>query len=87
MSVGHGPAEPQWAPDMRRDDRDITAADKADAKRRIQGQVGNPDESPDEMSASGSGSGDDRQQQRGAGQQGGAGGGSVKVPPVASFAG
>ena len=39
MSIGHAPGEPQWAPDMRKDDGQITEADKAEAKRRIQGQV------------------------------------------------
>jgi phosphatidylserine decarboxylase len=39
MSVGHAPSEPQWTPDMRKDEDQITAADKAEARRRIQGQV------------------------------------------------
>jgi phosphatidylserine decarboxylase len=50
MSVGHAPGEPMWTPDMRKDDAHITDADKAEAKRRIQGQVA--EESPDD-SASG----------------------------------
>ncbi|KAL2166599.1 hypothetical protein VTG60DRAFT_2468 [Thermothelomyces hinnuleus] len=50
MSVGHAPGEPMWTPDMRKDENQITDADKAEAKRRIQGQVA--EESPDD-SASG----------------------------------
>ncbi|KAF5011398.1 hypothetical protein FDECE_2461 [Fusarium decemcellulare] len=52
MSIGHTPAEPQWTPDMRKDEENITEADKRDAKRRIQGNVA-LQESPD-------GSGDDK---------------------------
>lgn len=37
MSVGHSPDEPQWTPDMRKDDKDITEQDKREAKSRIQG--------------------------------------------------
>ncbi|KAL2129967.1 hypothetical protein VTI74DRAFT_7056 [Chaetomium olivicolor] len=78
MSVGHAPSEPQWTPDMRKDDTQITEADKADAKRRIQGQVA--EESPDD-STSGSMSGLEA-------EGGGEGEGvSLKVPPVASMAG
>lgn len=51
MSVGHAPGEPQWAPDMRRGEDQITEADKLDARRRIQGQVA--EESPDDSGASG----------------------------------
>lgn len=39
MSIGHSPGEPQWTPDMRKDDNQITEADKKDAKRRIQGNI------------------------------------------------
>jgi phosphatidylserine decarboxylase len=39
MSVGHSPSEPQWAPDMRKNEKDVTQADKEQAKRRIQGSV------------------------------------------------
>lgn len=46
MSVGHVPDEPQWIPDMPKDEGDITAEDKAEAKRRIQGQVA--EESPED---------------------------------------
>lgn len=77
MSVGHAPDEPQWTPDMRKGDDEITEADKAEAKRRIQGQVA--EESPDEGGGSSSG------------QEGGGEdippAGSVKVPPLASMAG
>ena len=37
MSVGHTPSEPQWTPDMRKDEKDLTEADKIDAHRRIRG--------------------------------------------------
>ncbi|KAH6899764.1 phosphatidylserine decarboxylase-domain-containing protein [Thelonectria olida] len=52
MSIGHSPDEPQWTPDMRKQDQDVTDAEKRDAKRRIQGNVALQD-SPD-------GSGDDQ---------------------------
>ncbi|KAM5356991.1 hypothetical protein ACJZ2D_016725 [Fusarium nematophilum] len=52
MSIGHSPMEPQWTPDMRKDEENITEAEKRDAKRRIQGNVA-LQESPD-------GSGDDK---------------------------
>lgn len=39
MSVGHSPSEPQWAPDMRASDENITEEQKKDAKRRIQGSL------------------------------------------------
>lgn len=51
MSIGHSPDEPQWTPDMRKQDQDVTDAEKRDAKRRIQGNVALQD-SPE-------GSGDD----------------------------
>ncbi|KAK4104102.1 hypothetical protein N658DRAFT_242298 [Parathielavia hyrcaniae] len=72
MSVGHAPGEPQWTPDMRKDEDQITEADKAEAKRRIQGQVA--EESPDDTS--------------GSGPDGEEAASSVRVPPVvASMAG
>ncbi|KAF3760944.1 hypothetical protein M406DRAFT_268734 [Cryphonectria parasitica EP155] len=37
MSVGHSPSHPKYAPDQRKDAKDITQQEKADAKRRIQG--------------------------------------------------
>ncbi|OLN81166.1 Phosphatidylserine decarboxylase proenzyme 3-like protein 2 [Colletotrichum chlorophyti] len=39
MSVGHAPDQPQWAPDMRKDAKDVTEAEKKDAKRRIGGSL------------------------------------------------
>ncbi|PKS07518.1 hypothetical protein jhhlp_006122 [Lomentospora prolificans] len=43
MSIGHSPAEPQWKPDMRKDEKDVTEEEKAEAKRRIQGSVSAPE--------------------------------------------
>ncbi|KJZ78705.1 hypothetical protein HIM_02096 [Hirsutella minnesotensis 3608] len=40
MSIGHSPGEPQWTPDMRKNEEEITEAEKKEAKRRIQGNVG-----------------------------------------------
>ncbi|OAA34061.1 Phosphatidylserine decarboxylase [Metarhizium rileyi] len=37
MSIGHSPDVPQYTPDMRKSEGDITEAEKKDAKRRIQG--------------------------------------------------
>lgn len=37
MSVGHSPSHPQYAPDQRKDDKDITEQEKVEAKRRIMG--------------------------------------------------
>ncbi|PFH57603.1 hypothetical protein XA68_14796 [Ophiocordyceps unilateralis] len=45
MSIGHSPDEPQWTPDMRKNDKDITEAEKREAKRRIQGNFGTMQES------------------------------------------
>jgi len=58
MSVGHAPNQPLWAPDMRKDDDQITEADKRDATRRIQGADGaeySPDDSggDDQLASSG----------------------------------
>ena len=54
MSVGHAPGEPQYTPDMRKDEDQITEADKAEAKRRIQGQVAESGgESPDDSGSAG----------------------------------
>lgn len=39
MSIGHSPEQSQWTPDMRKDEQEITEADKKEAKRRIQGNV------------------------------------------------
>ncbi|KAI3391382.1 hypothetical protein diail_7468 [Diaporthe ilicicola] len=60
MSVGHSPNESQWAPDMRKDEKDITEQDKAEAKRRIQGNYhleDDSDESPPASRIAGRGSG------------------------------
>ncbi|KAG5957728.1 hypothetical protein E4U58_005698 [Claviceps cyperi] len=40
MSIGHSPDIGQWTPDMRKSEDKITEADKQDAKRRIQGNLG-----------------------------------------------
>ncbi|KAK3946007.1 phosphatidylserine decarboxylase-domain-containing protein [Diplogelasinospora grovesii] len=48
MSVGHSPSEPQWTPDMRKDADQVTEAEKQDAKRRIQGQVNEESQSPED---------------------------------------
>ncbi|KAF9882387.1 phosphatidylserine decarboxylase [Colletotrichum karsti] len=54
MSVGHSPDAPQWAPDMRKDDKDITEAEKKEAKRRIGGSLtGEESSSGDETSGHG----------------------------------
>lgn len=37
MSVGHSPSHQQYTPDQRKDAKDITEHEMADAKRRIQG--------------------------------------------------
>jgi len=42
MSIGHSPDEAEFAPDMRKDAKDVTAADKKEAKRRIQGSFAGP---------------------------------------------
>jgi phosphatidylserine decarboxylase len=81
MSVGHAPGEPMWTPDMRKDDDQITAADKAEAKRRIQGQVA--EESPDDSGSAGSGPDIEAEVEADAE----AGGRTVHVPPMASLAG
>ncbi|ROW07599.1 hypothetical protein VPNG_06786 [Cytospora leucostoma] len=53
MSVGHSPTEPQWTPDMRKDDKDITEQDKREAKSRIEGGYEEgPDSSDDSPPAS-----------------------------------
>ncbi|KAI1136181.1 phosphatidylserine decarboxylase-domain-containing protein [Hypoxylon sp. FL0543] len=44
MSVGHSPQVPQFAPDMRKDEKDVTEEEKAEAHRRIRGGVETPDE-------------------------------------------
>ncbi|KAK2758951.1 hypothetical protein FQN54_003049 [Arachnomyces sp. PD_36] len=39
MSIGHHPEESQYAPDMRKDEENITQAEKQEAKRRIEGSA------------------------------------------------
>lgn len=56
MSIGHSPSQSQWTPDMRKDEQDVTEADKREAKRRIQGNV-SAEDSPE-------GSGDDKPRRR-----------------------
>lgn len=46
MSVGHSPDEAQWTPDMRKNEQDITEAEKKEAMRRIQGSVAVEESSP-----------------------------------------
>ncbi|KAL7944667.1 putative phosphatidylserine decarboxylase [Trichoderma barbatum] len=46
MSIGHSPNQLQWTPDMRKNEQDITEADKKEAKRRIQGSAALEEESP-----------------------------------------
>jgi phosphatidylserine decarboxylase len=60
MSVGHSPSEAQWAPDMRKDEKDITEQERWEAKRRIQGNYNledDSDESPPASQIAGQGSG------------------------------
>ncbi|KAM4066003.1 phosphatidylserine decarboxylase [Hirsutella rhossiliensis] len=47
MSIGHSPDQAQWTPDMRKNDEDVTEAEKKEAKRRIQGNVGMQESSGD----------------------------------------
>jgi phosphatidylserine decarboxylase len=44
MSIGHSPNEPQWTPDMKKADQDISEKERADAKRRIEGSLAPPPE-------------------------------------------
>jgi phosphatidylserine decarboxylase len=37
MSIGHSPDVPQYTPDMRKSEDEITEAEKKEATRRIQG--------------------------------------------------
>ncbi|KYK56916.1 Phosphatidylserine decarboxylase [Drechmeria coniospora] len=52
MSIGHSPNEPQWTPDMRKSEEDITKAEKQEAKRRIQGNFSMDSSSPGDSSGS-----------------------------------
>lgn len=51
MSIGHSPEEHQWTPDMRKDAKDVTEAEKKDAKRRIQGSAMDESSSGDDSPA------------------------------------
>ena len=54
MSIGHSPDEPQYTPDMRKNDKEITEEEKRAAKRRIQGSVitsDSPDDSGEDENA------------------------------------
>jgi len=44
MSIGHHPQQPQYTPDMRKDDADISESERAEAKRRIEGSLAPPRE-------------------------------------------
>ena len=39
MSIGHHPSQPQYTPDMRKKEEDITESEIEDAKRRIEGST------------------------------------------------
>lgn len=39
MSIGHHPQQVQHTPDMRKKDGDVSEADRAEAKRRIEGSL------------------------------------------------
>lgn len=42
MSIGHHPSQPQYTPDMRKKEDDITESEIEDAKRRIEGSSAQP---------------------------------------------
>ncbi|PGH18364.1 phosphatidylserine decarboxylase [Helicocarpus griseus UAMH5409] len=42
MSIGHSPDEPQFTPDMRKSEENITAEDREEAMRRIEGSLNAP---------------------------------------------
>ncbi|OJD26915.1 phosphatidylserine decarboxylase [Blastomyces percursus] len=42
MSIGHHPDEPQYTPDMRKSEESITAEDRVEAMRRIEGSLNAP---------------------------------------------
>lgn len=44
MSIGHSPQITQFAPDMRKDEKDVTEAEKVDANRRIRGGLQTSDD-------------------------------------------
>lgn len=37
MSIGHSPDQPQYAPDMRKQEEHVTQDERQEAKRRIEG--------------------------------------------------
>lgn len=39
MSIGHSPDVPQFAPDQRKDEKDISNEERQEAKRRIEGSL------------------------------------------------
>ena len=39
MSIGHSPDQPQFTPDMRKEEKDISNEERQDAKRRIEGSL------------------------------------------------
>ena len=39
MSIGHSPGEPQFTPDMRKADKDVSNEDRQEAKRKIEGSL------------------------------------------------
>lgn len=44
MSIGHHPEQPQHAPDMRKKQEDVTAEERQEAKRKIEGSLSPPPE-------------------------------------------
>lgn len=49
MSIGHHPSQPQHTPDMKKKDEDITESEKAEAKRRIEGSIEQPQDTKGKM--------------------------------------
>lgn len=39
MSIGHHPEQPQYAPDMRKKEENVTIEERLEAKRRIEGSL------------------------------------------------
>lgn len=42
MSIGHHPDEPEYTPDMRKSEENITEKDREEAMRRIEGSLNTP---------------------------------------------
>lgn len=42
MSIGHHPDEPQYMPDMRKEEENVTVEEREEAKRRIEGSLAHP---------------------------------------------